>query len=207
MRSMARARSGVLGRGHSKDPHAASGRPAQSCISSTTAGRTPIAWPRRLPTTVRATSSACNTSSASIPARGAADVLDFMRTCEKPIVTTFHTLLTEPDEFARRLVQDLATHSQGIVVMTHVAARLLRTVYDVSDPCLRVIPHGVPEVPFERDELHKAETGVRRPPADLHVWTDQSRQGPGIHDSGDAADRGHLPRRPLPDRGRRLIRR
>lgn len=93
------------------------------------------------------------------PGAWGCDVLDFMRACKKPIVTTFHTLLTEPDEFARRLVQDLAAHSRGIVVMTRVAARLLRTVYDVSDSCLRVIPHGVPEVPFERDEMHKAGLG------------------------------------------------
>jgi glycosyltransferase involved in cell wall biosynthesis len=93
------------------------------------------------------------------PGEWGCDVLDFMRACEKPIVTTFHTLLTEPDAFARRLVQDLASHSRGIVVMTRVAARLLRTVYGVSDPCLRVIPHGVPEVPFERDELHKSKLG------------------------------------------------
>jgi polysaccharide biosynthesis protein PslF len=93
------------------------------------------------------------------PGEWGSDVLDFMRACEKPIVTTFHTLLTEPNEVARRLVQELASHSRGIVVMTRVAARLLRTVYDVSDPCLRVIPHGVPEVPFERDERHKAQLG------------------------------------------------
>jgi len=82
-----------------------------------------------------------------------------MRASTKPIVTTFHTLLTEPDEFARRLVQELAAHSRGIVVMTRVAARLLRTVYNVSAPCLRVIPHGVPEVPFERDRRHKDMLG------------------------------------------------
>ena len=93
------------------------------------------------------------------PGAWGSDVLEFMRDCKKPIVTTFHTLLTEPDAFARRLVRDLADHSRGIVVMTRVAARLLRTVYGVSDPCLRVIPHGVPEVPFERDELHKLKLG------------------------------------------------
>jgi glycosyltransferase involved in cell wall biosynthesis len=93
------------------------------------------------------------------PGEWGSDVLDFMRDCKKPIVTTFHTLLTEPDAFARRLVRNLADHSRGIVVMTRIAAKLLRTVYGVSDPCLRVIPHGVPEVPFERDELHKAALG------------------------------------------------
>ena len=87
-------------------------------------------------------------------------VLDFMRVCEKPIVTTFHTLLTQPEALPRRLVQNLAAHSQGVVVMTKIAARLLADVYGVSGSSVQVIPHGVPEVPFERDERHKAEVGL-----------------------------------------------
>lgn len=87
-------------------------------------------------------------------------VLDFMHGCEKPIVTTFHTLLTEPEALPRRLVQKLAARSQGIVVMTHIAARLLADVYGVSDSAVQVIPHGVPPVPFEREEQHKARIGL-----------------------------------------------
>ena len=87
-------------------------------------------------------------------------VLDFMRTCEKPIVTTFHTLLTEPEALPRRLIKDLAERSQGIIVMTQIAARLLEDVYGVSGSSVQVIPHGVPAVPFERDECHKAAVGL-----------------------------------------------
>lgn len=87
-------------------------------------------------------------------------VLDFMRSCVKPIVTTFHTLLTQPEAQPRRLIQQLAASSQGVVVMTRIAARLLADVYGVSGPAVRVIPHGVPEVPFHRDELRKAEVQV-----------------------------------------------
>jgi glycosyltransferase involved in cell wall biosynthesis len=87
-------------------------------------------------------------------------VLDFVRDCRKPIVTTFHTLLTQPDPLPRRIIQTLGARSQGIVVMTHVAARLLERVYHVAGSQVQVIPHGVPEVPFERDALYKERLGL-----------------------------------------------
>jgi hypothetical protein len=87
-------------------------------------------------------------------------VLDFVRGCRKPIVTTFHTLLTEPDPLPRRVIQNLASRSQGIVVMTEVAARLLATVYGVSGSHVQVIPHGVPVVSFDRDDAHKLRLGL-----------------------------------------------
>jgi glycosyltransferase involved in cell wall biosynthesis len=87
-------------------------------------------------------------------------VLSFVRECRKPIVTTFHTLLTRPDPLPRRIIQNLAAHSQGIIVMTRVAARLLERVYGVSGAKLQVIPHGVPEVPYQRDGSHKTRLGL-----------------------------------------------
>jgi glycosyltransferase involved in cell wall biosynthesis len=90
-----------------------------------------------------------------------ARVLVFARACRKPIITTFHTLMTKPDPVPRRLIQSLAAHSRGIVVMTKVAARLLARVYGVSGPNVKVIPHGVPAVPFERNvEMHKSRLGL-----------------------------------------------
>ena len=88
------------------------------------------------------------------------DVLKFVRACRKPIVTTLHTLLTDPAPLPRRIIQSLALRSQGIVVMTRVAGTLLEKVYQVSDPRVRIIPHGVPEVPYLRDESHKARLGL-----------------------------------------------
>ncbi len=87
-------------------------------------------------------------------------VLEFVRQCRKPIVTTFHTLLTEPTAVPRRIVQNLAAHSLGVVVMTRVAARLLERVYHVSGAKVQVIPHGVPEVPYRRDGSHKTQLGL-----------------------------------------------
>lgn len=89
-----------------------------------------------------------------------ARILDFVRNCEKPIVTTFHTLMTNPDSLPKRLIQELAARSSGIIVMTKIAAKLLTEVYGVSNASVRVIPHGVPQVPVHRDESHKARFGL-----------------------------------------------
>ena len=93
------------------------------------------------------------------PGEWGMDILDFVQRCRKPIVTTFHTLLTRPAPLPRRLIREVAAQSRGIVVMTKVAARMLDRVYNVRGPDVRVIPHGVPELPFERDGAHKARLG------------------------------------------------
>jgi glycosyltransferase involved in cell wall biosynthesis len=87
-------------------------------------------------------------------------VLDFVHACRKPVVTTFHTLMTQPAPMPRHLIRHLSALSQGIVVMTKVAARLLATVYQASSRRVQVIPHGVPEVTLERDDTHKARLGL-----------------------------------------------
>ncbi len=87
-------------------------------------------------------------------------VLQFVRNCRKPIVTTFHTLLRHPTPAARRIVEELAFHSHGSVVMTRVAARLLGEVYNVAESRVRVIPHGVPEASCEADETFKERLGL-----------------------------------------------
>jgi glycosyltransferase involved in cell wall biosynthesis len=88
------------------------------------------------------------------------DVVEFVRACRKPLVTTFHTLMTEPTPAPRHLIRSLAAYSQGIVVMTKLAARLLADVYQISCERVRVIPHGVPEVAPGSADSHKARLGL-----------------------------------------------
>lgn len=86
-------------------------------------------------------------------------ILDFVDRCEKPLVTTLHTLLPSPQPFPRMVIRRIAARSRSVVVMTQIAARLLVDVYGVEKERISVIPHGVPQVPFGRDESHKARLG------------------------------------------------
>jgi len=94
------------------------------------------------------------------PGEWGGGILDFVRDCQKPIVTTFHTLMTEPDALPRRLIRSLAANSQGLVVMTKIAAKLLTKVYGVSNRRVTVIPHGVPEVAFDHGITYKERLGL-----------------------------------------------
>lgn len=94
------------------------------------------------------------------PGEWGVGVLDFVQACRKPLVTTFHTLMTQPAPLAGRLIRRLAAHSRGIVVMTNLAARLLASVYQVPSRCVQVIPHGVPEVAAGHGESLKERLGL-----------------------------------------------
>ena len=87
-------------------------------------------------------------------------VMEFVNNCDKPIVTTFHTLLNHPGSVPRRLIREIAARSKGVVVMTKMAARMLTEVFGVSGSNVQVIPHGVPFVPFERDLGHRQKLGL-----------------------------------------------
>lgn len=74
------------------------------------------------------------------------DLLEFMRTCRKPVVTTFHTLMLEPEQFPRQLIRIIADRSRSVVVMTNIAAKILGEVYGVRGSKVQIIPHGVPNI-------------------------------------------------------------
>jgi len=94
------------------------------------------------------------------PGEWGSRILSFVRACRKPVVTTFHTLLSRPEPLPRRLIRSLATHSQSVVVMTNVAARMLAKVYRLPNVDIQVIPHGVPGVDFRSDDAQKTRLGL-----------------------------------------------
>ena len=92
--------------------------------------------------------------------RSGSHILALLRELRMPVVTTFHTILREPDVHQRKVLEEVAALSDRIVVMSERGAAFLRDVYRVSSLKIDVIPHGIPDLPFVDPGFHKDLFGV-----------------------------------------------
>ena len=86
---------------------------------------------------------------------------ELLRECRKPIISTLHTILPEPTDKQREVLQEIAEHSARVVVMANAGVRLLKSVYDVPTGKVQMIPHGVPEVTFHHLPLLRRMLGLQ----------------------------------------------
>jgi glycosyltransferase involved in cell wall biosynthesis len=87
-------------------------------------------------------------------------ILALLRKLKMPLVTTLHTVLREPDANQRMVLEEIAQLSDRLVVMSELAAQMLREVYGVPSGKIDVIPHGVPDLPFMDPNYFKDKFGT-----------------------------------------------
>ena len=87
-------------------------------------------------------------------------ILALLHRLKMPLVTTLHTVLREPDANQRMVLEEIAHLSDRLVVMSELAAQLLREVYAVPSGKIDVIPHGVPDMPFMDPNYFKDKFGT-----------------------------------------------
>lgn len=87
-------------------------------------------------------------------------VLTLLRRLKMPLVTTLHTVLREPDTNQRAVLEEIARLSDRLIVMSDLAASLLRDVYNVPGSKIDLIPHGVPDIPFVDPNYFKDQFGT-----------------------------------------------
>ncbi|HYB84074.1 MAG TPA: glycosyltransferase family 4 protein [archaeon] len=69
-------------------------------------------------------------------------VLDLCRNLETPFVTTFHSVIMQPNAKALDTVRELCRLSTNVVVTLESAKKALRDEYGIPIEKIRVIPHG-----------------------------------------------------------------
>ncbi|WP_026783042.1 glycosyltransferase [Pleomorphomonas koreensis] len=77
-----------------------------------------------------------------------------------PVVTTLHTVLTDPTADQRRVMMRLAEQSARLVVMTEMGRTILTRDWNISPDKIAVIPHGIPDVPFLDPAFQKHNFGL-----------------------------------------------
>ena len=86
-------------------------------------------------------------------------LLLLLKKLQKPVVTTFHTVLPAPDEKMRNVVQTIMKYSKGIIVMTNYSKELLKKDYGLDPDRIQVIPHGIHRVSYRTSEHAKSVFG------------------------------------------------
>jgi glycosyltransferase involved in cell wall biosynthesis len=88
------------------------------------------------------------------------NIIQLLKYLKIPILTTLHTVLTNPTNAQLIIIQELAKYSQKFVVMTHKAKIILNDIYNIPDSMISIIPHGIPDVPFVDPIFHKDKFGI-----------------------------------------------
>lgn len=76
------------------------------------------------------------------PGRDGVGVLDLMAAVHAPAISVLHTVLVDPSQHQRRIIESLVDHSAYVVVQTPSAARRLTSRYFVDPAKVAVIAHG-----------------------------------------------------------------
>jgi glycosyltransferase involved in cell wall biosynthesis len=87
-------------------------------------------------------------------------LLALLNEVRMPVVTTFHTVLEDPNEEQRRVMDELVRRSARLVVMADKGVEILQRVYAAPSDKTVVIPHGIPDIPRHHSSEAKEQFGV-----------------------------------------------
>ena len=83
-------------------------------------------------------------------------LIECLERLNMPIVTTLHTVLENPNDEQKRVMNDLIRLSSTLVTMAYKGAAILKRVYGVKDEQISVVPHGAPSRPLRNTAEFKA---------------------------------------------------
>jgi glycosyltransferase involved in cell wall biosynthesis len=89
-------------------------------------------------------------------------ILPLLTRLNMPIITTLHTVLSQPNRVQRETLNAIVEASSMVIVMAEKGRQLLRTVYDVPAAQIEVVPHGIPDAAFVEPDAAKSRLGFGR---------------------------------------------
>lgn len=86
-------------------------------------------------------------------------LMNLLRRSRIPVVTTLHTILSQPDNDQREVMEELLSRSSRLVVMARRGVDILRDTYGVAQEKIDLIPHGIPNLEFGDSAPFKEKLG------------------------------------------------
>lgn len=86
-------------------------------------------------------------------------ILSLLKRLTVPLITTLHTVLAEPSDAQRHVIDCILAASTRVVVMAEKGRELLIEIYGADPAKLDVIAHGIPDFAFVESDVAKAELG------------------------------------------------
>lgn len=87
-------------------------------------------------------------------------LIPFLQTLEKPVIVTFHSVIPKPDKYLKKVVQIIAEKSRALVIMNKLSQKILLRDYNIPQYKIFYIPHGIPQVAYERNKIYKKQLGL-----------------------------------------------
>jgi glycosyltransferase involved in cell wall biosynthesis len=89
-----------------------------------------------------------------------ANILTLLRRVRRPIVSTLHTVLKEPNEDQRSVTEGLIEVSDRLIVLSETAVEFMTDIYNCPPEKVVMVGHGIPDVPFVDPTYYKDQFGV-----------------------------------------------
>ena len=94
-------------------------------------------------------------------------LLELLSRLTVPLVTTLHTVLSDPSPAQRRVMDAIIAQSVRLVVMAQKGRDMLVDVHGVDPDKIEVIPHGIPDFAFVAPDAAKERLGLAGRPVVL----------------------------------------
>lgn len=84
-------------------------------------------------------------------------ITEFLKHLQKPVVTTCHTVLQNPNSGQKKAFKKTAALSQAMVVMNSLAISFMTDIYEIPRTKIHLIPHGVSETEYKEPFYYKQQ--------------------------------------------------
>ena len=82
-------------------------------------------------------------------------ILPLLHELEIPLIVTLHTVMQNPSNNQKEVLQTIGGMANRIVVMSHKAIEMLVDIYEIPRNKISYIEHGVPDIKYIQEEVKK----------------------------------------------------